>query len=80
MLLIPPAPEGMYVHWVTRCATGVRVGLDPTEDYHDPVLGPEGHGGHTLLSQRALPTHLEAPPHWQPLLQCQFQAPPLKDQ
>lgn len=30
MLFIPPAPEGMCVHWVSRCATGVRMGLDPT--------------------------------------------------
>lgn len=47
MLLIPPAPEGMCVHWVSRCATGVRVGLDPPESLpcKDLVLGPEGHPG-----------------------------------
>lgn len=35
----------MCAHWVSRCAMGVRVGLGPTEAYHDPVLGPEGHQG-----------------------------------
>lgn len=62
MLFIPPAPKGMCVHWVTRCATGVRVGLEPTEAYHDPVLGGQwGMGAiRFYLRELCLPT-------WRPL-------------